>query len=98
MRRRAGVAYIVASAVCFGAMAIMARFAYATGVDTVRVALRHRRGNSFCDRARARRRVAARQDAGNARRAGSARLWRPGGALFSLPDALARRVGFVAPR
>src|SRR5438093_4518543 len=34
MRRRAGVAYIVGSAVCFGAMAIMARFAYATGVDT----------------------------------------------------------------
>jgi drug/metabolite transporter (DMT)-like permease len=33
-RRRAGVAYIVASAVCFGAMAIMARFAYASGVDT----------------------------------------------------------------
>ena len=34
MRRRGGVAYIVASAVCFGAMAIMARFAYASGVDT----------------------------------------------------------------
>jgi hypothetical protein len=31
---RAGVAYILASAVCFGAMAIMARFAYASGVDT----------------------------------------------------------------
>jgi drug/metabolite transporter (DMT)-like permease len=34
MRRPGGVAYIVASAVCFGAMAIMARFAYASGVDT----------------------------------------------------------------
>ncbi|HEY2968451.1 MAG TPA: EamA/RhaT family transporter, partial [Casimicrobiaceae bacterium] len=34
MRRRAGVACILASAVCFGAMAIMARFAYASGVDT----------------------------------------------------------------
>src|SRR6266404_4745514 len=34
MRRRGGVAYIVASAVCFGTMAIMARFAYASGVDT----------------------------------------------------------------
>src|SRR6059036_2447876 len=33
-RRRAGVAAIVASAICFGAMAIMARFAYASGVDT----------------------------------------------------------------
>src|SRR5438552_16434562 len=35
MRRRAGVAAIVASAICFGAMAIMARFAYASGVDTI---------------------------------------------------------------
>src|SRR5436309_2893169 len=34
-RRRAGVAAIVASAICFGAMAIMARFAYASGVDTI---------------------------------------------------------------
>ncbi len=33
-RRTAGVAYVVLSAVAFGAMAIMARFAFASGVDT----------------------------------------------------------------
>jgi drug/metabolite transporter (DMT)-like permease len=33
-RRRAGIAAVVASALCFGAMAIMARVAYASGVDT----------------------------------------------------------------
>ena len=32
--RRAGIAAVVASALCFGAMAIMARIAYASGVDT----------------------------------------------------------------
>jgi len=33
-RRSAGIAYVVASAVAFGAMAILARFAFASGVDT----------------------------------------------------------------
>jgi len=33
-RVRAGIAYVVASAVAFGAMAILARFAFASGVDT----------------------------------------------------------------
>ena len=33
-RRRAGILAIVASAFCFGAMAIMARVAYASGIDT----------------------------------------------------------------
>lgn len=33
-RRRAGVAFVVVSALCFGAMAIMARIAYASGIDT----------------------------------------------------------------
>ena len=33
-RRRAGIAAVVASALCFGAMAIMARVAYASGIDT----------------------------------------------------------------
>lgn len=33
-RVRAGIAYVVASAVAFGALAILARFAFASGVDT----------------------------------------------------------------
>ena len=32
--RLAGIAYVVASATAFGAMAIFARYAYADGVDT----------------------------------------------------------------
>jgi drug/metabolite transporter (DMT)-like permease len=34
VRTRAGIAFVVASAAAFGAMAIFARFAYASGVDT----------------------------------------------------------------
>jgi len=34
-RRNAGIAYVVISALAFGAMAILARFAFAAGVDTV---------------------------------------------------------------
>lgn len=33
-RARAGIAFVIASAAAFGAMAILARFAYASGVDT----------------------------------------------------------------
>ena len=33
-RVRAGIAFVVVSAVAFGAMAILARFAFASGVDT----------------------------------------------------------------
>ena len=33
-RVRTGMAFVVASAVAFGAMAILARFAFASGVDT----------------------------------------------------------------
>lgn len=33
-RRRAGIVCVIVSALCFGAMAIMARVAYASGVDT----------------------------------------------------------------
>ncbi len=33
-RRNAGIVCVVASAVAFGAMAILARFAFASGVDT----------------------------------------------------------------
>ncbi len=34
MRRATGIAYVIASAAAFGAMAILARIAYASGVDT----------------------------------------------------------------
>ena len=40
-RARIGIAFVVASAVAFGAMAILARFAFASGVDaTTLLALR----------------------------------------------------------
>ncbi len=97
-RRNVGVACVVASAVAFGAMAILARFAFASGVDTVTLlALRFAIGSSLmlAHAARARQRDTARVDARRAGRARRAGLRRPGDHLFH--RALAR-AGRVSPR
>ena len=70
-RRNAGIVCVVASAVAFGAMAILARFAFASGVDTpTLLALRFSIAVRRDARAAARSRppASARIDAGGARR------------------------------
>ena len=87
-RVRTGIAFVVASAVAFGAMAILARFAFASGVDTTTLlALRfaHRRRRDVRGAARPRPAAAARIDA---RRAGRARRGR---ATADRRSAISRR-------
>jgi drug/metabolite transporter (DMT)-like permease len=74
-RRNVGIACVVASSVAFGAMAILARFAFASGIDTATLlALRFAIGSAIMIIARPWPRGSARFDAlaGCARRSATA--------------------------